>query len=313
MNYRRIFGGIIGTIGILGSIIIVLTVGYIVVVLIFIPEKRADILSIFTIGNSAENFTATAYKPRMTQSDQDELSVVPDHRSITLWVQSCMGVEPGSDVPPILWNIFRLPHQSWGIPAAPGKYPEGVRAPSHAEQQLMQLSSALSEQRLSLITHARNSFFYWQLTTIIIIAIGMLTTIIVSVSSTEFGRGDGRTQRAVRLSAIVLPALGTAAAAVSAFYSPQTEWSQAARSLASETQLHGQIVLGIWKIACPKSPDDGDAKKLADALEDWSKRYLDIQTISAATGAATGSQGNKEGNSGNQTGPGATGGQAPGK
>jgi hypothetical protein len=128
----------------------------------------------------------------------------------------------------------------------------------------------------------------------------MITTILVSMSSTEFGRGDGRNQRLIRILAIVFPALGTAAAAVIAFYSPQAEWSQASRTLTSMTQLHGQIALGVWKLTCHQANNNDDAKQFTNALDDWSKRYHDIQTISNAISGATGSAGESGSGSGKQ-------------
>jgi hypothetical protein len=73
------------------------------------------------------------------------------------------------------------------------------------------------------------------------------------------------------------------------FYSPQAEWGQASRTLASETQLHGQMALAVWGLTCVKTDasDDSGTKALAAALESWSKRYIDIQTISNAEGAPT--------------------------
>jgi len=90
-----------------------------------------------------------------------------------------------------------------------------------------------SEQRVGFMPKVRLTYFYWELATLISIAIGMVTTILVSVSSTEFGRGDGADQRLIRVLAIIFPALGTATAAVISFYTPQVEWGQVSRTLAS--------------------------------------------------------------------------------
>src|SRR5262249_19667867 len=83
------------------------------------------------------------------------------------------------------------------------------------------------------------------------------------------------------------PALGTAAAGIIAFYSPQADWSQASRTLASVTQLHGQMAVGVWKLKCIKTDGDENSKAATTQLDDWSKRYIDIQTVSTATGGTT--------------------------
>jgi hypothetical protein len=79
---------------------------------------------------------------------------------------------------------------------------------------------------------------------------------------------------------------------VISFYSPQAEWGQASRTLASETQLHDEMALTVWKLTCPTTDtDDSSAKPLTDNLENWSKRYIQIQTIPNASGAPGGNQG----------------------
>jgi hypothetical protein len=171
-------------------------------------------------------------------------------------------------------------------------------SPEHKSKQLdqmgrafIQLSKSLAEQRFSLISRVRSSYLFWEVTTLIAISIGMITTILVSVSSTEFGRGDGGSQRLIRILAIIFPAVGTAAAAINGFYSPQAEWGQASRTLASETQLHDQMALAVWRIKCPKPGDDDSAKPLMAFLEEWSKRYTDIQAISNSTATPSGAPG----------------------
>jgi uncharacterized membrane protein YgcG len=134
-------------------------------------------------------------------------------------------------------------------------------------------------------------YFFLQFAALISIAIGMITTILVSVSSTEFGRGDGTPQRLIRVFAIIFPALGTATAAVISFYSPQAEWGQTSRTLASETQLHDQMALTVWRLACPTADTDDSAKPLTDNLENWSKRFIEIQTIPNSSGTSGGNQG----------------------
>jgi hypothetical protein len=125
------------------------------------------------------------------------------------------------------------------------------------------------------------------------IVVGMITTIIVAISATDYGKD----RIEIRILAIVLPALTTAAAAAFAFYGPQFAWSQAARTLSSLSYLHGQMALEIWEVEADDR--DGLAKKLAD----WSKRFLDIQTIAAATEQGRDQQAGREA----RTGPSATG------
>ena len=153
---------------------------------------------------------------------------------------------------------------------------------------LMYMNQAIMQRRMYWDRRANYAFKKWQIATWSTIIIGMVTTIFVSLSTTEFGRGDGRSQRVVRTLAVVFPALGTAAAAVVGFYGPQAEWSQSSRSLASLSQLHGQMAIDIWKQQCILTTND---QNLSSVLDGWSKRYLDIETLSN-TGGGSGSEPN---------------------
>jgi hypothetical protein len=220
-------------------------------------------------------------------------SVLPDHAAISEWVEYCIGVRPGDSAFPAIQAIFLTPSQKllthpFTVEAI---WPDEIHRLNRSEHTLIQLSKELSEQRVGLIPKARSAHLFWELATVISIAIGMITTILVSVSSTEFGRGDGRSQRLIRVFAIIFPALGTATAALISFYSPQAEWGQASRTLASETQLHDQMALTIWRLPCPATDTDDSAKPLTDNLENWSKRFIEIQTIPNASAAPPGSQG----------------------
>jgi hypothetical protein len=159
-----------------------------------------------------------------------------------------------------------------------------------AERSLIQLSKDLTETRLGLLSKVRSAYVFFEITTLVSITIGMITTILVSISSTDFGRGDGKYQRLIRVLAIIFPALGTATAAVIGFYSPQAAWGQASRTLASVTQLHDHMALAVWKVTCPTADTNDSA--LTPVLDDWSRRYTDIQTISNASGTPDGNQGN---------------------
>jgi hypothetical protein len=161
------------------------------------------------------------------------------------------------------------------------------RAPSRQELALIQLSYAIAKHRVEARTKAQAAYSLWQYSTLITIAIGMITTILVSLSATDFVQKGGAIALTIRILAIVFPAVGTAFAAVIAFYGPQAEWSQSSRTFASLSQLHGQMALDIFKIEdCqPAPPKDSD---LAKQLEIWGKNYKDIETLATAASSASG-------------------------
>jgi hypothetical protein len=210
-----------------------------------------------------------------------------NHDAIKNWVLDCTKAKDASVYPGVVRNEFYVEAYSYDSSDNP-QLPLNVRLPSHQETALLTLSKEIALQRRFSANRADKAYNLWQITSITSIILGMFTTILVSLSSTVFGRGDGLTQTSIRILAIVFPALGTAAAAIIAFYGPQAEWTQASRTLASLTQLHDQIASGIWKLNCMQKENDEFAGRISAQLDEWSKRYVDIQTVSAATGASAG-------------------------
>ena len=262
---------------------------YVMVHLAVSPAYRVSTLRLFGFDDVADAVRGPK-RNSLSIEDRDLYSVLPAHAAISEWVQYCIGVRPGDGAFQAIQYAFLTPTQKLQTHfLAEPKWPDGIHRLSKSESSLIELSKALSEQRVGLMPKVRLTYFYWELATLISIAIGMVTTILVSVSLTEFGRGDGPNQRLIRVFTIIFPALGTATAAVISFYSPQVEWGQVSRTLASETQLHDQMALTVWKLTCPTTDtDDGSAKPLMDNLENWSKRYIEIQTIPNASGANPG-------------------------
>ena len=255
------------------------------------------------LGKNIAGYTSTG------SEDLQQRAVEADHNSISGWVFDCVGAKGIRDFTQEIQREFAFP-STMGYEYYPGvdKLPSNVRVPCHPERAILTLSQALSAQRITLRSAADSAYRFWEVTSVLTITLGMFTTILVSLSSTEFGRGDGPTQKLIRVLAIVFPALGTAAAAVIAFYGPQAEWGQASRTLASLTQLHGQMAIGVWELHCIKDEGDAYVAKVTDALKDWSKRFVDIQTVSTATGgsSAAGSAGGAQGGgAGGQGGAGA--------
>lgn len=273
------------------------SVVYVMVHLALSPAYRISTLRLFGFDNVADAVRGPK-RDNLSIEQRDLYSVLPDHVAISDWVEYCIGVGPGDSALQAIQHAFLTPSQELLTHplAVEPKWPDGIHQPNRSEHNLIQLSKQLSEQRVELMPKVRSTYLFSQLATLIAIAIGMITTILVSVSATEFGRGDGPPQRLIRVLAIIFPALGTATAAVVSFYSPQAEWGQASRTLASDTQLHDEIALTVWKLTCPTpNTDDNSAKPLTDNLESWSKRYIDIQSIPNASGAPGGNQGGSGG------------------
>jgi hypothetical protein len=239
----------------------------------------------------------------------DVQTVLPDYNAVAHWVLNCLGVNP--ERPGLAIRLVLVPDRERRSTSE--EWPKDVRHFDSDEMLIIQLNKRLTDQRLNLVGKVRSSYFFWEIATLASIIIGMITTILVSLSSTEFGRGDGQRQRIIRVLAIIFPVLGTATAAIINFYGPQAEWGQASRTLASLTQLHGQMGLALWKLP-PCSPTGiGDKTALRSDIEDWSKRYVDIQTIASASGTTPSGGGGPGGSAPSGGGPGASGGPGGGQ
>jgi hypothetical protein len=232
------------------------------------------------------------------------LSVDADHQSVFEWVAKCAGRPSVEQLPEPIREEYELPFGETSFSVGPVSEDQQVDV-TDTERALLQLSRNIGFERVLLRKKISDSYFFLQIAILLTIGIGMITTILVSLSSTEFGRGDGTVQRVVRVLAIVFPALGTATAAVIAFYSPQSTLSQSSRTLASLTQIQQQMAIEVWNLkGCnPKNPTDAD-NALQKPLKDWESRYEDVETVAQASAFA-----DVGGNSGGGAGPGNSGSQ----
>jgi hypothetical protein len=169
-------------------------------------------------------------------------------------------------------------------PPPPTGYPRAARSALPTETSLMLMNRKLWDQRVYISQKASDAYDSLQLFTWISIAIGLVTTIMVSISTTDIGRGDARAAKVIRILAIVFPALGTASAAVVGFYSPRDAMTRSLHTLASLSQLHGEMAMDIWKLECVQTAnqpiDKAARQKAAIQLSGWSKRYLDLMAVS---------------------------------
>lgn len=259
---------------------LIICASLVVLVLSMATSREYLVQGLYAVGLER---AADIIRAPKTQDDEVRRAVDSDVSSISAWVLDCTGAKSKEDFPSQIQRELGVsyPFEKPNKSSAP-------REPNHLERAILALSQSLASRREAFSTRADSAFKFWEVTSIVTITLGMFTTILVSMSSTEFGRGDGPIPRAIRILAIIFPALGTASAAVIAFYSPQAEWSQASRTLASLTQLHGQMAIGVWKLNCIKAEEDQHAAKVATTLDEWSRRYVDVQTVSTAAVAPTG-------------------------
>jgi hypothetical protein len=219
--------------------------------------------------------------------------VVPpsyDHRSVSDWVSQCIGITSIDEIPSRMAGIFNTPYDDFRITSVVSiKSVEPKRNPNGMERSALQLSRILVGERVDLSKKVRDLYSELQWMQWIIIVIGFFTTALVAVSATEFGKGDGRAAKSIRILAVVFPALGTAVAALNAFYAPREQYGQATHTLASLVQLHHQIAVETLGSLCT---DENDARKAFELkLVQWNKRYQDIAAVTLATQSGGGGSG----------------------
>jgi hypothetical protein len=166
--------------------------------------------------------------------------------------------------------------------------------------QYVGIADPLFYERVALARAADNSFTVLETATFASIIIGLATTIFAGL------RGDDQTlggwKRTVAVLAVVFPALGTAIAALAAFYSPREQLLQISQSLTALQQLHTDMQIGITHTACPKTPED--RRRTAEQLVGWGDRHIKqhpegtvarLAAIAKASGPAVGASGNSQG------------------
>jgi hypothetical protein len=222
----------------------------------------------------------THYGEKIDESEDLSYANTPanDHVYVGQWIMNCLKIHSVRDIPANIYSDF----------APPGNLGEGNRGAEPitllvSYKNLIRLSKYVSSARLSLNNNVKKLYSFYQISTIITIALGFITTVLVSLRSTEFGQGDTRIAKSIRVLAIVFPALGTASAAIIAFYSPQAKMNSASHTSANLAQLDSQITLGIAELGCASGQDDDNDKALGEKVLQWTKRYQDIQTVAETT------------------------------
>jgi hypothetical protein len=237
-------------------------------------QARADFMY-------AVSLAPTAILPGTVDDDAIWASVSSESNAILNWVQFCAGIDDPYRLP----VSYQLYFVNQTRPPPDGKF--AGRIPHRVERSLLELNIAANRLRFATAKRAQAAFDFWQTGSLIIIALGAASTIMIGLSSTQFGRESGTTQQVMRTLAIIFPALSTAATAALAFYGPQAEWSQASATSSSLSQLHAQIATGLQMMECAGEPAAGQTNALSTQVAEWTKKYQEIITATNATRATS--------------------------
>jgi hypothetical protein len=146
--------------------------------------------------------------------------------------------------------------------------------------ELDRIARTMFLERVGAAQRAATSYAELQLFTWLAIGLGLLTTVLVAFSATEFGRGDGGLARSIRVLAVIFPAVGTSLAAIAAFYAPREELARSSQLLATLRQVHVQIAVDLPRVACPT--DAATRNTYLTAITAWNRRFEEARAAAEA-------------------------------
>jgi hypothetical protein len=139
-----------------------------------------------------------------------------------------------------------------------------------------QLSGSIMRKRIAIDDRLSKAYTLAQVGALTTILIGLVTTVLVALSSSEIGKKETRAALTIRTGALIFPALGTAAAAIIAFYDPNGTLARQSQVAAGLQQLHAQMSNVVWSFKPIIKQDDPIPDDMAARLDAWSQRYQEL-------------------------------------
>jgi hypothetical protein len=283
----------------------------------FFSDYRASVLAVLGIKAAVGMQSAQAQQQQAALTQDQQPRVADDfpkpgsqeyvelqqlqvkHMSIVEWILNCNGVLEPNNMPQDIKNMYLGYYFAAQTPPREGDGRGATRRPDNVHRSLIHLSHDIWSDRYTLYQQTKSAYLTLQIATFVTIGLGLLTTVLVSLSSTPFGQGATKGAITIRIFSIVFPALGTASAAVVAFYGPQAVWNQSNYALANLGQLHGQISSALWENQCTDDTRSKISDDLKDSIKRWRTRYIEIQAVpnpnTQAGGSSSGSSGDSSG------------------
>jgi hypothetical protein len=195
-----------------------------------------------------------------------------DHRAIATWVTSCLGAHSPENLPEAVRWALEPPGRFFTIWTE--EKPIGELTSQH--RAVIGLSNALFMERIDSSEKLGTISPSLEKSQVLAIIIGLLTTVFISLSSTDIIKDTNVTLRTIKISvkifAIVLPAVGTAVTALNAVNDSRAEQAKYSRIFDSAVLLHRQIALGIASLSCAPA-----SAKNAKNSPEWDKNDIQIR------------------------------------
>ena len=158
------------------------------------------------------------YRLRLENKNRNSPEVLAasrDHYAVKMWVTQSVGSPENGPPSYFYFGVVELPRRDFPFDSA--KKPVSVPGPYI---RIAQLSNFITLKRIAIDERLSKAYTLAQVGALTTILIGLITTVLVALSSTEVGKKETRTAPTIRTGALIFPALGTAAAAIIAFYDP---------------------------------------------------------------------------------------------
>ncbi len=107
-----------------------------------------------------------------------------------------------------------------------------------------------------------------------LILLGLLTTVVSALNSTQFGSGTNLSASVIKITAIILPALVTAVTAYGALVAAPDSASRKSQLVYNLIRLRTELVSYAHTLPCPLTQDKVEVQ--VAGYSNWSKRYGDI-------------------------------------
>jgi hypothetical protein len=201
---------------------------------------------------------------------QEAAAAYQDHDAVATWILQSLGSPESAQIPTSVTQVlypFLAPYGGFDKPP--------ISVPP-AYVRIGQLSKAILRKRIAIDDRLSKAYTLAQVGALTSILIGLVTTVLVALSSSEVGKQQTRAALTIRIGALVFPALGTAAAAIIAFYDPSGTLARQSQVAAGLQQLHAQMSNAVWSLTPVAKPEDPIPDDFDARLNTWTQRYQEL-------------------------------------
>jgi len=244
-------------------------------------------------------FDPSPLEPPAKSLSTEAIAATQDQTNIGYWVLFCVGANDAAQLRPIARALFfEAPEMREGTGLVDLEKPSltdqdltrgTVQNLNQTTMRIGRLTRNIVASRNGQSEKVRESYINEQIATYLTIGLGLVTTILVALSTSDIVDRDKLRGKTIRIAAVSFPAIGTAVAAVVAFYGPSANYSRANHAVLSLRQLHEQISTGVWKSGvrnCTVEMTGGQWDELGHRIDNWEQRYQEIMDASTSEGSS---------------------------